>query len=297
MGNFVKFVSILLVSLLGAGIILFMRTGLHKQLHMFSPPNMDVERPILGDEITLPAVLVFSKTSGWRHHEAITAAADVFRTAANKNEWAIYITENGAIFNEEDLERFSVVVWNNATGQVLTQLQKDALRAYIEEGGGFMALHAAGDGSHDDWPWFVENVIRADYLGAPQEQQVQSAKVIVTNRLHPITNHLPKRWPRKDEWFGFSTNPRGKGVTILARLNEMSYNPEESAMGKDHPIMWVHQVGEGRVFYSAMGHTATAYQDPDYAAVMEKAMLWTKRTTWPPVELEEDINDINGHAD
>ena len=34
---------------------------------------------------------------------------------------------------------------------------------FLEDGGGWIGIHAAGDGSHKDWRWYVETLIGSDY--------------------------------------------------------------------------------------------------------------------------------------
>jgi type 1 glutamine amidotransferase len=45
-------------------------------------------------------------------------------------------------------------------------------------------------------------------------------------------------------------------------------------MGADHPIVWKHCVGRGRAFYSALGHTPSAYQEPLHLRMLEGAIAW-----------------------
>ena len=45
-------------------------------------------------------------------------------------------------------------------------------------------------------------------------------------------------------------------------------------MGADHPIVWTQCIGRGRSFYSALGHQAEAYAEPDHARMLEEAIAW-----------------------
>jgi type 1 glutamine amidotransferase len=45
-------------------------------------------------------------------------------------------------------------------------------------------------------------------------------------------------------------------------------------MGADHPIVWKRYVGRGRAFYSALGHTASSYQEPPHLKMLEGAIAW-----------------------
>ena len=241
-------------------------------------PVFETERPQLPD-LHHPAVLVFSKTNSFIHKEAIPAARAYLREAGDAAGWSVFEFDGGGIFNAEDLSQFDVVVWNNVTGDVLLPEQREAFRAWLERGGGFVALHSAGDDSHDAWPWYQDSVIRARFTGHPLDPQFQSARVIVEQPADPIASALPEPWQRTDEWYSFERSPRAPDLTVIAALDEASYAPGEMfgkalAMGADHPIIWKHCVGSGRVFYSAMGHTAESYGEPEYREVLRRAILW-----------------------
>jgi type 1 glutamine amidotransferase len=42
----------------------------------------------------------------------------------------------------------------------------------------------------------------------------------------------------------------------------------------DHPIAWTRCVGNGRAFYSAIGHRPEGYAEPHYVALLEQATVW-----------------------
>ncbi len=52
------------------------------------------------------------------------------------------------MFNAEQLNQFELVVWNNATGTMLNTQQQELFQTYLEGGGGYIGIHAAGDNSH-----------------------------------------------------------------------------------------------------------------------------------------------------
>ena len=88
---------------------------------------------------------------------------------------------------------------------------------------------------------------------------------------------IPENWVRTvpDEWYAFKDNPRLKGSHILATADEKTYDPQRSSMGADHPMVWTHCVGKGRVFFSAIGHPAASYTDePLHLVMLENAMAW-----------------------
>lgn len=252
-------------------------------------PSYDSVAPVVPD-MKRPAVLVFSKTNAFIHKEAIPAAEAMLKMLADNNGWSIYITENGAIHNPEDLARFDTIIWNNVTGDVLTEQQQQAMKSYIEAGGGWIGIHGAGDGS-SKWDWYNETLIGANFIGHPMDPQFQTATMHIEAIDDFIVNHLGREWIRSDEWYSFAESPRKEGKQILATLDESTYSPrffdEDIRMGEDHPIIWKHCPGQGRAFYSALGHTAESYAEPKYIALLENAIIWTAGLSGEQCELTQ----------
>lgn len=242
------------------------------KVHETTPPDLPAD-------LKRPAVLVFSKTNGFRHEEAIPAANAMFAEIARSRGWGYFQTENGGAFTPATLARFDAVVFNNVSGDVFTPDQRRAFESFVENGGGFVGVHGSGGDMKYDWRWYVDHLIGAQFIGHPMNPQFQPADVHVEDRTHPATAHLPQVWRRTDEWYSFKASPRREGVHILATLNEATYSPkgmfaQELAMGEDHPIAWWRCVGKGRVLYSALGHTAQSYAEPEYRQMMAGAVAW-----------------------
>jgi type 1 glutamine amidotransferase len=269
--------ALALAALLAAALIY---KGLRDQ-GFFREPVFETESPQL-PSLQHPSVLVFSKTNSFIHRQAIPAAREYLRQLAGARGWSIYVTDSGAVFSAEDLARFDVVVWNNVTGDVLLPGQRQAFREWLEAGGGYVGLHAAGDNSHAAWPWYLDAVIRARFIGHPMSPQFQQARLRVEQREDPLVAALPDPWVRTDEWYSFDASPRAPDVRVLVTIDESSYEPggffgKRLAMGGDHPMIWKHCVGQGRVFYAAPGHTAGTYAEPEYQALLERAIAWAGR--------------------
>ena len=125
----------------------------------------DTELPALPDALADPAILVFTKTNGFRHREAIDAGLAVFKEMAARRGWTLFHTENGAVHNPEILPRFKTVIWHNASGAPVNEEQRAALKNWIESGGGFIGIHAATDDSHSGWPWYQRQLVGARFIG------------------------------------------------------------------------------------------------------------------------------------
>ncbi|MFJ1599801.1 ThuA domain-containing protein [Streptomyces sp. NPDC088261] len=198
-------------------------------------------------------VLVFSKTAGFRH-DSIPAGIAAIETLGEGNNFTVTATEDGGAFTPENLAGYEAVVFLSTTGDMLTDAQEDALQGYVDGGGGYVGVHAAADAEYES-PAYGK-LVGAWFKSHPA---IQQATVKNEDRTHPATSHLDATWSRTDEWYNYRTNPRAD-VTVLQSLDESTYSGGE--MSGDHPITWYHAQGEGRSFYTGLGHTQESYADP-----------------------------------
>ncbi len=237
--------------------------------------QLDTDPPSLPANLNRPAILVFSKANGFVHTDALPAGESLLENFAKRNGWGYFATENGAVMTAELLQQFDVVVWNNTSGTTLTEEQGAAFRQYLENGGGFVGLHAAGGDPWYQWQWYVRELIGAQFIGHTMDPQFQDAIVTSESPSNGLTQHLPARWSvPNEEWYAFDQSVRGKGYEVLLSLDESSYHPGNASMGDDHPIAWRHNVGTGRAVYSAIGHQGSTYVIPAYVEFVERAILW-----------------------
>ncbi|GHA72772.1 ThuA domain-containing protein [Pontibacter akesuensis] len=207
------------------------------------------DAPVVSESI--PRILVFSKTSGYRH-ASIPAGVAVLQQLGQEHQVKVDTTENAAFFVPDSLLQYNAVVFLSTTKDVLDAAQQQAFELYIRSGGGYVGIHAAADTEYD-WPWY--NKLVGAYFSSHPE--VQKAEIRVLDKSHPATTHLPDVWEREDEWYNFkSMNP---DVYVLANLDEKSYSGGEN--GANHPIAWYHAYDGGRAFYTALGHTNESYSD------------------------------------
>lgn len=240
-------------------------------------------------DISIPsdkaAILIFSKTNGFVHGAAIKASLPAFQIMAEDNDWFIYETKDAGIFNEKQLQEFETVIWNNVSGNVLTGEQRDDFKSYIMSGGGFVGIHAAGDGSHN-WDWYIDKLIDARFSHHPVKNHIQTAIMkMETTPDSTLWAGLNQQWAHDEEWYIFDDNPRKNGSTILYTIDGESIDPngvigplqkdKTYGMGTDHPIVWYNHIGSGKAVYSSMGHTAESFRQQEHLKILENAIKWT----------------------
>ncbi|MFI9767843.1 ThuA domain-containing protein [Streptomyces sp. NPDC052415] len=211
-----------------------------------------------------PRLLVFTRTTDYRH-DSIPAAVAALRTLG---DFTVDHSEDPAALTAP-LEPYAAVVFLSTSGEVLTPAGRQRLAGYVEAGGGFVGVHAAACTEYG-WPWYGE-LLGARFTRHPD---FQPGRALVEDHDHPATCHLPPVWDFTDEWYDFDTNPRASARVLLS-ADETSY--EGGGMGADHPLAWCREQGAGRVFYTALGHAAEAYDDPGFRAHLRGGITWAAR--------------------
>lgn len=218
------------------------------------------------------SVLVYSHTNGFRH-AAIPDGIEAFQSLGEAHGWTVEATEDSTVFRPDRLAGVDVVVFLNTTGDAVGPEGQEALRAFVENGGGYVGVHSAADTEYD-WPWYGR-LVGAYFEGHPR---VQTATVRVEDAEHPSTRMLPAEWVRRDEWYNYRESPRGD-VRVLLALDESTY--EGGTMGGDHPIAWSHTVGDGRSWYTGGGHTPESYVDDQFRAHLTGGVRWAAGAAAP----------------
>lgn len=203
-----------------------------------------------------PKVLVFSKTMGFKH-ASIPAGIKAIQKLGNENGFAVDTTKNADMFIDENLKKYSAIIFLSTTGNVLDHKQEAAFERYIQSGGGFVGIHAATDTEYD-WGWY-NKLVGAYFLSHPSG--TPEADFIVKDNSFIATKHLKDSiWKRTDELYNYKKiNPN---VNVLMTLDESSYEGGEN--GDFHPIAWYHDFDGGRAFYTGGGHTDQSYVEEDF---------------------------------
>lgn len=265
--------SLLAIVILAVGAMMLFA---YKVTHGF-PVSYETEVPAINFPAKQTKVLLFSKSTGFRHGESIEAGKKAFADLAAKNNWFLYSTEEGGVFNTAQLAKFDVVVFNNCTGRLLNEEQQNALATYVKQGGSWIGIHGAGDNSHQ-WAWYEQNIIGANFSHHPIEKHLQEATVTLNAVPDSLVEQgLPQTWAHTDEWYVFSDNPRTHGAHVIYAIDGEKINPSGNilfvkdknfGMGKDHPVAWYRNVDKGRAYYTSIGHDATAWAQASFIQLL-----------------------------
>ena len=160
----------------------------------------------------------------------------------------------------------------------LDDKQKADLLSFVkDEGKGFVAAHTATT-AFLGWPEFGE-MLGGRYDGHPWGSA--AGTIINEDAAFPATRHFGAApFAFTDEFYQAKDYSREK-LRVLLRLDvsKMPPNDEVHRTDGDFPLVWAKNYGKGRVFYSALGHAASTWDNRDVGQMYLEAIKWAMGLT------------------
>ena len=226
------------------------------------------------------SVLVFSGT-GWYRHPEVAAISGWLARRSPELQMQGDVSENP---NDllKILPKYKVLVFNNNTEltAILDARHQTAVRDWYRKGGGIVALHAALV-RQTEWKWF-NGLAGCDF---DSDSEYLEARIVVDPKAkdHPAVRGHGMSFRYKADWTNHDRTVTGlKGFQVLLRVDESSYDPVRDffktrggkAMGKDHPVAWLHTNDGGRFFYTELGHDVRSLETPFGRQHITEGIRW-----------------------
>jgi type 1 glutamine amidotransferase len=144
------------------------------------------------------------------------------------------------------------VIFANTTGD-LPLPDAPGFIKWIEAGHGFMAMHSGSDTLHGFRAY--NDMLQGEFN--THGAQVP-ADLTVADTQHPATKGVPAPWDLKQEEMYQIKNQDGSKVHTLLYLKHHPNNPQQLGF---FPVSWCRKSGEGRVFYTSLGHREDLWSD------------------------------------
>lgn len=181
-----------------------------------------------------------------------TALADY--NAANKvwnDKIKAYMADKMAMDKIKDYDGF---VFANTTGDLLFP-DRDGFVELIKGGKAFVAMHSGSDTYHP-FRGYV------DMLGGEFETHKAQVEIqpILHDPAHPATKPIPTGFRVFDEIYIIKTFEKAKVHGLIG----LDSHPNDKTPGY-FPVSWCKEFGQGRVFYTSLGHREDVW-DPTWKA-------------------------------
>jgi len=240
----------------------------------------DAQKKVDRSPKNIGSILVFSGT-GWYRHPEVPAISGWLARQSGELKMQVDVSENPADLIKI-LPKYKVLVLNNCTemSALLEEKHRKAVQKWYENGGGIVALHAALV-RQTEWKWFNE-IAGCDF---DSDSEFLRARIVVdpAAKEHPSVKGLNGSFHYWADWTNHDRSVTGlKGFKVLLRVDESTYEPVRElfikrggkAMGKDHPIAWLHSNDGGRFFYTELGHDVRSLDTPFGRQHINEAIRW-----------------------
>lgn len=159
-------------------------------------------------------------------------------------------------------DRYDVILAYSQGELGWSDAEKAGFLAFVEGGGGYVALHSAGD-SHPGWAAY-DRMLGGRFRSHPAYQKIQ---VEVTRPHHPVMAGSEKVWRLPDEFYHLHR---------CAQHDKELLQDGQSPGEKDRrrPVTWVRDHGQGRVFYTILGHGRPTHAHPLFRRMVHQALRW-----------------------
>jgi uncharacterized protein len=233
-------------------------------------------------------ILVYGQAKGFHHDSITNAMATVWKLGKDSGMWDTEISTDPGILRKGEkagggfvplnLLNFDAVVFASSTGEMpLDDQQKKDLLAFVhDDGKGFVGIHAALDANYQ-WPAYAE------MLGGWFEAHPWNtfdAPAIVEDPTFPAMRHFPKAFTIRDEMYMAKQWSRDK-VNVLMRMDDtkLDYTNKKVRPDHDFALAWSKMYGNGRVFYSTLGHTNESWDDSKVQKMYLEGIKWVLHQT------------------
>ena len=238
-------------------------------------------------------VLFFTKSAEYEHDVVrrdsgrLGAAETALVQLGATHGFDVTASKDGTVF-DTDLEQYDAFLFYT-TGDVtrpgedqqppMSPHGKAALLNAIAAGKGFVGIHCASDTFHSAGERYQPQNIRDPYIDMLGGEFVshgeqQEASIRVVDARFPGLQTVGEAFLLYEEWYALKNFAPDLHVILVIDTTGMQGTEYQRP---PYPITWARRHGQGRVFYTAMGHRAEVWSHPLFQTVLLGGIAWVLR--------------------
>lgn len=252
-------------------------------------------------------ILFFTRSAGFPHPvvtrsepEKLAFAEQVFKDVLTAAGYDVTVSKDGGLFDPGKIEQWDAFAFyttgsltdppraqgNSDKSPGMTAEGKAAFFKAIESGKGLLGLHSASDTFRSqkyeellrpaDAPAHVDPYIAMLGGEFTRHGAQQKATIRVSDSAFPGFDGL-KDYEMTEEWYALANiDPKMHVLLVQDTTTMIRPNGQPEAMYRrdPYPCTWAKRHGQGRVFYTSMGHREDVWTNPLFQQVMKAGMAW-----------------------
>jgi type 1 glutamine amidotransferase len=236
-------------------------------------------------------VLFFTRSAGFEHSVvkrnggALSHAEEHLVELGRRAGFEVECTKDGRAFNGalDQYDVFAFYTTGDLTGPAqdgsppMSAEGKERLLAAIRAGKGFVGIHSATDTFHSKGARY-ENQTEVDpYIAMIGGEFLthgvqQEASLLATSAFLAKFNGVPaEAISFTDEWYAGKNYAKDLHVLLV---QETEFMEGEAYQRPDFPSTWVRKHGQGRVFYTSLGHREDIWTNPFFRGILAAGLAW-----------------------
>jgi type 1 glutamine amidotransferase len=212
--------------------------------------------------MTKKALMVWG---GWEGHEPKTCV-EIFAPLLAAAGMAVEISDTLDVYLDEDKMQSLDLIVPIFTMSTITKEQEKGLLTAIKNGVNVGGWHG---GTADAFRNNVEYQFMVGGQWVAHPGNIIDYRVNVTNHEDPITKGISV-FDMHSEQYYMHVDPSNEVLATTTFSGEHAFWVEGTVM----PVVWKRMYGNGRVFYSSLGHVAADFNVPEAKEIQRRGLLW-----------------------
>jgi len=222
--------------------------------------------PVDNDKMIRKALIL----SGQNNHEWDKTTAALLKMYKELPGYEIDVTADPESLTYEEIKNYDVLIsnWNNWPDNDIAwnPVQEKAFLDYVEEGGGIVFIHAGASSYYSSEIYHKLGI--GKWGKETSHGQPAKGKIVQLSQEHPVTKGLNEFYILDEIWEHTDISP---GALVLARMTGKS---EEDGHMISEDAVFVREIGNGRTFYTIMGHDERALFNTGLKTILLRATEW-----------------------
>jgi type 1 glutamine amidotransferase len=205
---------------------------------------------------------------GWSGHEPEQCAA-IIAGMLEEEGFKVYVENSTEAFADPGLSDMSLVV----PIYTMSKIEKEELSnltAAVRSGVGLAGYHG---GMCDAFREAVEYQFMCGGQWVAHPGNIIDYRVNITRPDDPVMKGI-RDFDYRSEQYYMHVDPSNEVLATTTFSGEHAYWTKDVVM----PVVWKRRYGEGRVFYSSLGHVAKEFEVPEMRTILKRGMLWAARS-------------------
>ncbi len=205
---------------------------------------------------------------GWEGHEP-EKCVNIFAPLLREQNYKVEISNSLDVYLDEAKMRALDLIVQVYTMRTISREQETGLLEAVKSGVGFAGWHGGAADAFRDNPAY-QFMVGGQWVAHPGD--IIDYEVNIINHDDPITAGL-QDFKMHSEQYYMHVDPCVEVLATTTFSGEHAYWIEGCVM----PVVWKKRYGEGRVFYSSLGHVAKDFDVPEAREIVRRGMLWASR--------------------